>query len=659
MTRLPPYSVVAALLLALAGCSRPPGQWEFGRGLRELERGRYPQARVLLEQSIARRPGHAANPAAYNFLGVACWRMGQGDAARAAFEDSRRLDPRQGDAAYNLAVLAAEGGDPEGAMRLLKESATLQPQQTRALAFAAHLQARQGQWALARRSLHGALARAPESAALHTALGQVEWGAGDTNAALGSLMKALEFNAVHPPALYNLAVVHQQMGQPREAAAYYRKFIDHVPAEEPRLALARAALRALETVPAPAPARVETNAAAAPAGVTAPPAGPTAAGPEDVLKRAQILADKGKGALALELCLQVAEQARAAGRTELQEKALRAATKMCFDQPRAHAALGQFLTGQKKNAEAIKSFKQAVVLDADFTPAQLGMAQAALALGEYDTALVGLKDAVRADPRNADALWALAQLYDRSLDLPEPAARTYADFAGRFPRDPRATGARQRAQELAPALALPPYQAPPSEASEIVVTARTASVSTPAPTPAPAPAPAPPTARIQYRVPESRNLRDAVQALNRGRLYQEQDNLDQAIYYYLRSLENDDTVAATFYYLATAHRTKGELDLAKDGFLRALQLDPKFTNARYHLALVYREQRDERSARTLLQEVVKEKPDYAAAHYVLGYLYAGDPATHADARRHYETFLRLAPQDPAAASVRRWLQSPR
>ncbi len=139
-------------------------------------------------------------------------------------------------------------------------------------------------------------------------------------------------------------------------------------------------------------------------------------------------------------------------------------------------------------------------------------------------------------------------------------------------------------------------------------------------------------AHIEYRKPGTRNTHDAVQALNRGRLYLEQENLDQAIYYFRRSLEYDDTVAATFYYLACAHRLKGEPDLAKDGYLRALQLDPKLVTARYNLALVHQQQQDDASALRLLQEVVRDKPDYGDAHYVLGYLYAKTPATVAQAR---------------------------
>ncbi len=665
-----PLAATVALLLAGA-CARAPGEWEFERGQRELQRGRAVQARALFEQSIARRPGHAANAVAYNLLGVACWKLGQPEAARAAFEDSLRLEPQQPQASYNLGVWMAENGDFDRAARLLAAAAAADRTDPRALAYLGQIQIRRQQWPEARRALYAALAQHPQSADLHAALAQVAWGTGDTNAALESLMKALELNARHAPALYSLGVVHQEMHHPQEAVAYFTRYLALVPPDEPHATLARQALKQTEAVaPAPVVTLAVTNRPAAPA-----PA--AAAGPDDILRRAVIIADKGNAALALELCLQVADQAGRAGRLDLQEKALRTASKSCFDQPRAHETLGRFLLAQKRPAEALKAFKQAAVLDANFVPAQLGMAQAAIATGEFDAALIGLKEAVRADAKNSEALWALASLYDQQLDLPENAARTYADFAARFPQHARTAAAKARARELAPSIQFPPYPAPPAESVSLTVTARApaeavaavapavptnrapAAAAPPSPTPPAAVASAPDSAavaRIRYRKPERRNTRDAVQALNRGRLYLEQNNLDQAVYYFIRSVENDDTMAAAFYYLATAYNEKGELDLAKDGYLRTLQLDAKFVNARYHLALIYQQQKDDASALRLLQEVVRDKPDYAAAHYVLGYLYAKTPATAAQARPHYERFLQLAPTDPAAPAVRKWLQ---
>jgi tetratricopeptide (TPR) repeat protein len=298
---------------------------------------------------------------------------------------------------------------------------------------------------------------------------------------------------------------------------------------------------------------------------------------------------------------------------------------------------------------SIHSFKQATVIDGKFTAAQVAMADAALQAGEMDAALSGLKQAVQNDPKNADASFALASLYDRQLDLHDKAARAYADFVTRFPSDARAGDARARARELAPALQFPEYIPAPSSAPSGVVTARVVDAA--------AVAPLPPTRTIQYRKPAERNTRAAVQAFNRGNYYQGQGRWDDAINFYLRSLESDDQLAGTWYNLGAAYTVKRDFDLAKDAYLRALAAQPTLDNARYNLALIYREQNDRASAITLLKEVVRNQPGYGAAHYVLGYLYADNAATIPLAKQHYQEFLRLSPADPAARAVQQWLSA--
>jgi tetratricopeptide (TPR) repeat protein len=333
----------------------------------------------------------------------------------------------------------------------------------------------------------------------------------------------------------------------------------------------------------------------------------------------------------LEICLQVANDAAAARKTDLQEKALRTAVKIAFDQPRAHIELGRFLLDRKKGEAAFKSFKQAILLDRNSAPAHLGMAQAAVLIGEYDAAVVGLKDAVKIDPQNADALWSLAALYDQQLNVPAAALSAYRDFERLFPSDPRIVTARERIQKLAtPSRAAPP----PSERAA-----------------------AAPARRIQYKKPAVRNTRDAVSAFNRGDEYLQQKNWDQAIHYYIRAIENDDLFSSAFFNLGIAYSIKGDYDLAKDAYLRALALQPNLVNARYNLALIYRETKDTVPALHMLREVIRTNPDHAQAHYALGLLYAEEPGTVALAKQHYQHFLELAPNDPAARTVRQWIST--
>ncbi len=653
-----------AILLAFTGswillvaCAGQPGEREFNSGVRELKRGQYVRAKTLLEKSISLRPGSDANALAYNYLGLADFNLGLAPEAQEAFENSRRLSPLLADPVYNLGVLLAANGDAARATRVLGEAALIDPSDTRALEYLGSLHVARKQWPEARRALYAALDRSPQSARILTAIANIELGAGAPDQAVVTLMKALEKNSRYAPALFNLAVIYQTtLKDEAQAASYFDKFVRSADGDDEHVAYARAAMEQLRGATPSGAEPVADNSATSPAvasstatavATTAPP---VAASAEDVLNQAVKLADKGKTQLALEVCLQVAANAERAGNLLLQEKALRTATRICFDQARAHYELGRFLLARKKPEAALKSFKQAIILDGKYTKAQIAMAEAAVQSGEMDAALSGLRQAVQGDPQNADALYALAVLYDRHLDVPEKGAKTYADFATKFPKDARSAQARARAKELLPSIQFPEYLPVPTGTTEVTVTARVVSAT--------AAAPRNVARQVQYKKPASRNTRSAVQAFNRGNYYQEQGKWDDAINFYLRSLESDDQLSSTWYNLGAAYTVKRDFELAKDSYLHALALQPSLDNARYNLALLYREQNDPASAIALLKEVIKNKPDHASAHYVLGYLYAENASTVALARQHYKEFLRLAPKDPSARAVQQWLESP-
>lgn len=652
-------ALMAVLGAVFVACSAAPGEREYKAGVRELRRGQYVRAKALLEKSIQQRPASEANAAAYNYLGLASAQLGLTAEAVEAFENSRRLSPAVADPAYNLGLLLMEHGDAARAVRAFSDAATLDPNDTRALECLGEIYTRARQWPEARRALYSALNRAPQSERVLTAIARVEAESGAPDQAVVTLLKALEQNASYAPAFFNLGLAYESLTNVEAAAGNFQRFIDSKQGSDAQREYARAALARLRPQAASGrepPAPVETKVEPAPAATTTPappaapaPTAPSAATAEDMLAQAGKLADRGKNELALDICLQVAGNAERGGNLLLQEKALRTGARICFDEPRAHYELGRFLSARGKPELALKSFKQAIILDGKFTAAQLAMADAAVQSGEVDAALAGLKQAVEADPKSTDALFALAVLYDKQLDLPEKAAATYAEFAQRFAQDSRSANARNRARELSPSVQFPQYNPIPAGAPAGDVTARVVSVS--------AVTPKPPSRVIAYKRPTSRNTRSAVQAFNRGKYYQEQSRWDDAINYYIRSLENDDQLANTWYNLGAAYTVKRDFDLAKDAYLRTLAIQPDQVNARYNLALLYREQNDPAAAISLLKDVIKSQPGYAAAHYVLGYLYADNASTLPLAKQHYKEFLRLAPQDPAARAVQQWLSS--
>ncbi|MBP7828315.1 MAG: tetratricopeptide repeat protein [Kiritimatiellae bacterium] len=631
----------------LGGCGGAPGEREYSLGLREFNRERWVRARALLEKAIARRPGHADNAAAYHFLGVACWRMGQVQPALEAFEASRRLAPDLPEPLYNTAVIFFESGDPARAESLFQEAALSRPGDPRPLEFMGALYTQSGQWAEARRVLSVALARAPQSARILNALACVEARAGQRDPAVFYFMQALEKDSRYSPALFNLARLHEGRDA-AQAESYFGKYLEALRGDTaanagPQAEYARRALGDM--------AAEKAEKSAAPQAPSPSPL-PAAKSYEALLKNAAAESARGHTAAALHLCLEAAGRAERQREAGKQEKALQAAVQLAPQQARAHYALGRFLAERGKADAALESFKKAVELDARFSLAQLGLAEAAVKTGEFDAALVACRAVVQQEPENPEALWLMATLYDQPLDMPEPAARTYREFERRFPGDPRVVRARERLKVLQPPRPEPPAPAEPAP--------------TPPPEPAPAPEPPPPAPparaesrdgarRVSFKPPATRDLQAAVQAYNRGTTYQQQGDVDRAVFYYLRAVENDDSFATAFFNLGIVYTARRDFDLAKDAYRLALERQPDLVAARYNLAVLLAEQDEVEAAAEQYALILKTHPDHAASHYALGLLYADKAGTYGLARRHYEAFLKLEPESPAAGAVRDWL----
>ncbi len=651
-----PVLALAALALTCASCSRAPGEREFEKGIHELNRGNYVRARSLFEKSIERRPGHELNARAYNYAGVASWRLGQFADAMSAFEDSRRLNPMLFEPVYNMGVLSSERGDMRMAVRYLNEAAAMNRDDTRALEYLGHSYMRRGQWSLARNSLYAALDRRPGAPAIHTALAEVELSSGETERAIEALMHALDSDPRYAPALFNLGVVYEShYRNAAEAEAYFKKYLA-IAKNETYEAYADQALDRLEQGLEPPPAEgtlmmegdvvrigetttavtIEQEDNSSPnARRTTLDAPAASEDPYDrSMREAAAAAEQGRMQQALALYGRAADIADGDRRSDLQERALQEAAATCFELPEAHVRLAAYLFDRGRFEPAARSYKKALAIDGKHPGALLGFARTAVQQREYDAALVTLKTLVQEHPENADGTWELALLYDRNLDLPEVAARTYRRFAETFPSDSRVDAGLDRAETLAPAPRRTETVSPASEERTTV----TASGE-----------------ELAYKKPVQRNTSSAIQAFNRASEYQRRREWDRAIFFYLRSLENDDRISSTFYNLGICYAMAGDTARAMAAYRGALELQPDMVNARYNLALLHQEEGEMDDAVRLMQAIIRDEPDYAKAHYALGVLYSRDASTYGLARRHYQRFLALAPTDRSAAVVRQWL----
>jgi len=644
---------VFVCLALLAGCSGGSGESDLKSGIRELKRGNYSRAKTLLERSIARRPGHIDMAEANNLLGLAAMRLNDFEDAMNAFEQSHRLNPNYVEPVYNLGVLAAERQDYNNAIVYLNDAASLNKNDARALEYLAEIELRRHQPRKALNFLYLALDRDNRSARIYNAIGCAHFALKESSQAKEALMMALECQMNYGPALYNLAVVHDVLdGQAQEAQAYYKRYHETSKQGTTRADQAFAALERLKTagtigtsagpvIPAaesrpstpPPPVAVAVTTAPPVAAVTStpvrvveppPPPSPQQSAHEKFSRQAEDRARNGQVQAAIDLYVRAAEAASSEGRKDLEEKAYREAIRVAPDQPRSHALLGQHLYERGQYEQSARHFKKASSINPDFAPAQLGLARLAVRDGEYDAALIHYRKVIAATPSMADASWEYAQLFDKYLSMKESAAREYRDFATRFPADQRAGAATARANELTPASAVVPASA---------------------------------TRRLDYRPPVVRNRGAASQAFARAETYQQSGDWERAIFFYLRSLEHDDQLPGTFYNLGICYTATGEKDSAREAYRQAIRLRPDDRNAQYNLALLYRDSGDSTSAIRLFEEIIRKSPDYAAAHHALGSMYAESSRTHDKAKQHFAEFLRLAPDDRVAPSIRQWMQT--
>ncbi len=634
---------------ALLACGRP-GEREYAAGLRALARGRDVEARTLLEKSIQRRPGAAENARAYNYLGIACRRQNEMEAAAAAFQESRRRDPSRWEPAYNLAVIYAAAGDDVRAATLLEEAALTDPAAALPLEFLGFMHARRGRWSEARSALREAAARDPRSPRLLTRLALVEAQLDGLDAARARLLSALEIQSDYPAALFNLfALESRHPGRRAEAAAYGRRFLivarDHPRAAEVRDFIAAGAPMATEAA-TPTPAR-----AATPSGPAAVPAGTEPAA--DWRAEAQRRVELGDAAGAVNVCLQVAAMAQRRGDEAGREQALRTAAELAFDQPAGHAALGRYWLEKGRAELALRSLKQANALGDNSESTLLALAESAQRAGESDTALVALRRAAQRPQAGAEALWRLAEFYDQELRSAADAAREYRAFLARFPGDARVMRARDRIQALTPR---------PAPAPETATPAQPSAASTEPPALAEAPVRPPPPVegrRLSWRPSATRNPAAAAQAYNRAREYHRRGDRDRAIFFFTRAIENDDSMADAFIGLGTIYIETGDAELAKDAYRLALERRPGDATTRYNYALALHALGERDAAAAETARVLREQPDLANAHYLMGVLLAEDAARRNEARAHFQRFLALAPDHDNAPVVRRWLDEPR
>ena len=386
--------ILFVLPLALFGCGRGP---LYERGEAALRQGEYVAARAMLEKAISQRPGGSNTARAHNLAGVACWRLGETEAARDAFEASREIDPSLAAAAYNLGVLNAAAGNVTQAATLFHEAALLDTADPRPLEYVARLEADQGRWSAAAAALTEALKRAPLSPRVLTALALAEAHTQGAAEAMSRLGAAIDAEPDYGPAYLNLAVLAaRELKDEAEAVVWLDKYLalegDDVELRE-RIEAWR------ETLKARLPDEGDT---AEREGVRIEPVPLGAAGERGGTDR---------------------EQQRQMDRRRA-----------------AVAAYNRGTVAYAKRAweEAITAYRDALEQDPSLMQARMHLGMALHAAGKDRDAVVELQQVVSREPGNARAHYMLGLIFGGQRQTRPEAIRHYRKYLELQPNDPSA-----------------------------------------------------------------------------------------------------------------------------------------------------------------------------------------------------------------------------
>jgi Tfp pilus assembly protein PilF len=180
--------------------------------------------------------------------GYEALRAGDLPAARRSYGAALAADPKNVDAHLGAATIEARLGNAAAAASHYRRVLDLDPRNATALAGLASI-ADMSQPEMLEGQLRADLARYPQSAALHFALGNLYASRGRWEDAQGAFFEALRIEPASSDTLYNLAVAMDHMGQQRLAADYYRRALEAARGQTAQFDPAQVARRLAELRP--------------------------------------------------------------------------------------------------------------------------------------------------------------------------------------------------------------------------------------------------------------------------------------------------------------------------------------------------------------------------------------------------------------------------
>ena len=208
--------LLIASSLSSSGCRwTSTGQNTLGVNL--FEQGRYPEALQQFQSALNSDP---SNPDAYYNLASTYHKIAIGQKDQRMIEQSESLynqcldlDPNHVDCHRGLAVLLAESGRPDSAMRLLKNWAATDPTSADPRVELGRLYQEFGQPKMAEQYLDEALAANPNDYRAWTAKGKMREASGDLNQALQNYQQSLAINSLQPEVYQRVSSLNVRIAQ--------------------------------------------------------------------------------------------------------------------------------------------------------------------------------------------------------------------------------------------------------------------------------------------------------------------------------------------------------------------------------------------------------------------------------------------------------------
>jgi len=188
--------------------------------------GNRTESLVQLREAVRLRPDSAAG---YNSLGMALSRFLETGPAREAFENALRLDPNLAGAHVNLSMILAQSGAQDLALRHLNEAIRIEsstPAAARPYYLRAEIHRERNEVEAARADLEQAVRLRPDYAAAWLELGVVRRALLDEAGTLSAFQRAVELDPTDITAQLRLGSEYLHAGKPREAIPHLQQAVN-------------------------------------------------------------------------------------------------------------------------------------------------------------------------------------------------------------------------------------------------------------------------------------------------------------------------------------------------------------------------------------------------------------------------------------------------